>query len=120
MDTAISLGIIVNELVSNSLKHAFPEGTEGAIRISLCKADSFALNIWNSGLDKECIDERNLLFRLSVADSGKGIPEGVDFKNAGSLGLQLVDILVDQIDGCIGLKRDEGTEFTVLFGGSGK
>jgi PAS domain S-box-containing protein len=120
MDTAIPLGIIVNELISNSLKHAFPEGTKGEIRISLCKVDSFALNAGDSGIDKERTNERSLPFRLSVADNGRGIPEGMDLKNAESLGLQLVDILVDQIDGCIRLKRDQGTEFTVLFGDSGK
>ncbi|WP_269851317.1 sensor histidine kinase [Methanosarcina horonobensis] len=119
MDTAVPLGIIVNELVSNSLKHAFPKGTEGKILISLCKTDGFTLNAENSGIGKECTNAGDLPFRLTVEDNGKGIPEGVDIKNTKSLGLQLVNILVDQIDGCIKLKRDKGTEFTILFGNSG-
>ena len=52
---------------------------------------------------------------LTVADNGKGIPEEIDFENADSLGLQLVNILVEQIDGCIELKRNHGTEFTIWF-----
>lgn len=55
-----------------------------------------------------------------MADNGKGIPEGIDLKNIDSLGLQLVDILIDQIDGSVELKRCRGTEFTILFGNSGK
>ncbi|MPM98536.1 putative sensor histidine kinase pdtaS [bioreactor metagenome] len=119
MDTAIPLGIIVNELVSNSLKHAFPDGAKGEIFITLGKVDSFNQDAGISGME-QCINEKRLPFRLVVADNGKGIPEGIDLKNIESLGLQLVDILVDQIDGCVELKRYKGTEFTILFGDSGK
>jgi len=52
---------------------------------------------------------------LRVADNGKGMPEEIDFENADSLGLKLVNILVEQIDGYIELKRDHGTEFTIRF-----
>ena len=52
---------------------------------------------------------------LTVADNGKGIPEEIEFPNTDSLGLQLVNILVEQIDGCIELKRNHGTEFTIWF-----
>lgn len=119
MDTAIPLGIIVNELVSNSLKHAFPEGTEGEILISLGRTDSFIPDKGNSEM-AECVNGKNLPIKLIVADNGKGIPEGINLKTTESLGLQLVDILIDQIDGCIELKRGKGTEFTILFGDLGK
>ena len=62
--------------------------------------------IWN---------KNNFCYVLKVSDNGKGIPKEIDFKTADSLGLQLVNILVDQIDGCIELNRDRGTEFTILF-----
>lgn len=52
---------------------------------------------------------------LVVADNGKGIPEEIDFKNAESLGFQLVNILVEQIDGCIELKRNQGTKYSIRF-----
>lgn len=119
MDTAIPLGIIVNELVSNSLKHAFPEGTEGEILISLGRTDSFIPDTGNPEM-AECVNGKNLPIKLIVADNGKGIPEGINLKTTESLGLQLVGILIDQIDGCIELKRGKGTEFTILFGDLGK
>jgi len=50
-----------------------------------------------------------------VTDNGKGIPKEIDFQNVKTLGLQLVNILVDQIDGCVELKRNQGTEITILF-----
>ncbi len=104
MDTAVPLGIIVNELVSNSLKHAFPAGKAGEIRISLFGPENYEIE-----------GEKDLQFTLSVADDGKGFPEKIDFKNTDSLGLQLVKILVEQIEGCIELKRDSGTEFKIKF-----
>ncbi|XMB91047.1 MASE3 domain-containing protein [Methanosarcina hadiensis] len=119
MDTAIPLGIIVNELISNSLKHAFPEGTEGEILINFGRTDSFTPDTGNSEI-AECVNGKNPPFKLIVADNGKGIPEGINLKTTESLGLQLVDILIDQINGCIELKRGKGTEFIILFGDLGK
>ena len=115
MDTAIPLGTIVNELVSNSLKHAFSDGKNWEINIALMKTEEFDLNKGSSEADSECKWKKAFQYILRVADNGKGIPEEIDFQNANSLGLQLVNILVEQIDGCIGLKKDKGTEFTIWF-----
>ncbi len=102
MDTAVPLGIIVNELVSNSLKHAFTEGQKGQIRIKLYR--------------EEINDETSKsLFSLTVSDNGEGIPENLKLERLDSLGLQLVNILVDQLDGKIELKRNHGTEFRITF-----
>jgi two-component sensor histidine kinase len=57
----------------------------------------------------------DLQFVLVIKDNGIGLPDEIDFKKADSLGLQIVNILVEQIDGCIELKRDNGTEFTIWF-----
>jgi len=119
MDVAIPLGIIVNELVSNSLKYAFPSGKEYEIRISLHRAEDSTSKPGNSGKDRGCKIENDFNYTLTVADNVKGIPEEVDFQNPESLGLQLVNILVEQIDGCIELKRDHGTEFTIRFNNPG-
>ncbi|WP_440946054.1 PocR ligand-binding domain-containing protein [Methanosarcina sp. T3] len=115
MDIAIPLGIIVNELVSNSLKHAFSAENVGEIRIGFCKKESFAANDDLPGPCPSCTGKNNLHFILTVADNGKGIPEEIEFPNTDSLGLQLVNLLVEQIDGYIELKRDTGTEFTIWF-----
>ncbi len=102
MDTAVPLGIIVNELISNSLKHAFTEDKEGEIRIRLCREEK----------DNEV---NKSLFNLTISDNGKGIPENVALESVESLGLQLVSILVDQLDGKIEIKRDQGTESRITF-----
>ncbi|MFA0823589.1 MAG: sensor histidine kinase [Methanomethylovorans sp.] len=95
MDVAIPLGMIVNELVSNSFKHAFRSGDKGDILIDL-------------SYDGE-------MFTLVVCDNGAGFPEEVNFRETESLGLQLVTTLVDQIDGTIELQRTEGTRFIITF-----
>ncbi len=115
MDTAIPLGIIVNELISNALKHAFPSGSGGEIRLKLCKNESFAANCDTPVPDPSCEYKNGFHYLLTVEDDGKGIPKGIDFQNTDSLGLQLVNILVEQIDGCIELKRDHGTKFSIWF-----
>ncbi|KKG09768.1 hypothetical protein EO98_17345 [Methanosarcina sp. 2.H.T.1A.6] len=115
MDISIPLGIIVNELVSNALKHAFPAGGKGEIHITLYKTGTFA-HIYDTPCPNPHYMEKNgSHYILKVSDNGKGIPEEIEFQNADSLGLQLVNILVEQIDGCIELRRNPGTEFTIRF-----
>jgi len=102
VNTGIPCGLIVNELVSNSLKYAFPEGRKGTITV---------------GLGKNSEDG----YVLTVADNGIGFPAEVDFRNTSSLGLKLVNVLTRQIHGTIelsgGLSRTEGTRFRMTFSG---
>jgi PAS domain S-box-containing protein len=102
MDTAVPLGIIVNELVSNSLKHAFRNKHGGKIKIRLCR-------------ENKNIERNESYFSLRISDDGKGIPENIELENAESLGLQLVSTLVDQLDGKIEIKRELGTEIGITF-----
>jgi PAS domain S-box-containing protein len=96
INTAIPCGLIINELVSNALKYAFPDGREGEIRIGLA-------------LDKDG------KFTLTVEDNGIGFPKDTDFRKTKSLGMQLVIMLAEQIGGTIELERKEGTAFTIRF-----
>jgi two-component sensor histidine kinase len=107
MDTAIPLGIIINELVSNSLKHAFGSKKEGELRISFHKL--------GNDIGKNAGSEKTPRFILRVSDSGKSFPDEIDFKNSDSLGLQLVNTLVDQIGGTIELNKSRGTEFVIKY-----
>jgi PAS domain S-box-containing protein len=93
---AIPCGLILNELITNSLKHAFAGKPDGKITVSLHTGES----------GKIC---------LSVKDSGIGFPEKLDFRNTESLGMQIIMNLVDQLDGSIELRRDRGTEFIIQF-----
>uniref|UniRef100_UPI0025D0EB9C histidine kinase dimerization/phosphoacceptor domain -containing protein n=1 Tax=Methanohalobium sp. TaxID=2837493 RepID=UPI0025D0EB9C len=96
MDTAIPLGIIINELISNSLKHAFSYDATGEISVNMY------------------VDGDNN-YKLIVSDNGKGISDDIDFRESESLGLQLVNTLVEQIDGTIALEKSQGTEFIITF-----
>ncbi len=96
IDTAIPCGLVINELVSNALKYAFPDGRSGEVRVAL-RSD---------GEDR---------FTLTVGDDGVGFPDELDFRNTESLGLQLVITLVDQLEGSIELDRSGGTEFKMDF-----
>jgi two-component sensor histidine kinase len=98
VNVGIPCGLIVNELVSNCLKYAFPEGRKGTIKVGISK-DSEGNNV------------------LIVADNGIGFPETVDFRNTVSLGLQLVTGLTKQIHGTIELTKAEGTTFRITFPG---
>ena len=106
MDTSIPLGIIINELVSNSLKHAFSGRDKGEIRIKLHREEK-------GEYKKEGCKDTS--FTLTISDNGVGIPENLDIEDLESLGLQLVASLVDQLDGELELKRNNGTEFTIRF-----
>lgn len=111
MDTAIPLGIIVNELVSNSLKYAFPDRENGEIQIKFHK------NGENGSIIEESKNEeyKSTSFILTISDNGVGISEDLDIKELDSLGLQLVTFLVDQLDGELELKKSNGTEFIIRF-----
>ncbi len=117
MDTAIPLGIIVNELVSNALKHAFPAGTRGEIGIVLSRAEDYERRQKPEGswTERNCPDGGDLQFSLVVEDNGKGFPAKLDLKSPDSLGLELVNILVEQIEGCIELEKDGKTRFVIWF-----
>jgi two-component sensor histidine kinase len=107
IDTAIPCGLIVNELVSNSLKHAFPGGRKGEIQIAFRRIGDL-----ESGIQHE----NSEMFELTVRDNGIGMPEEMDFRNSESLGLRLVSTLSEnQLQGEIQLNRGEGTEFQVRF-----
>ncbi|MBS1645806.1 MAG: PAS domain S-box protein [Bacteroidetes bacterium] len=96
LDTSIPCGLIINELVSNAFKYAFADGKEGFIFVQLKKM-------------------KNGKISMIVADNGKGIPDTVDFKNTESLGLQLVNILTQQINGEVTLNKTNGTKFEITF-----
>ena len=98
IDKAIPCGLIINELVSNALKHAFPEDREGSMKIRLAQVGA----------------ER---FMVAVSDDGAGFPEGVDHRTTETLGLKLVNILVRQLNGEIELKSEGGTEFAIKIPG---
>lgn len=92
---AIPCGLIVNELVSNALKHAFPEGREGEIQVTMMR-----------------MGDRNV---LRVKDNGVGLPREADFQDKGMLGLQIVATLVNQLGGEMNYTANGGAEFTLTF-----
>ncbi len=97
IDQLSHIGLLINELVSNSLKYAFPENRKGEIVIRLGKIDQ---------------DE----MELTVGDNGLGIPEDLDWCNTDTLGLQLVKMLAeDQLEGTLNLDRVNGTHFNIRF-----
>ncbi|MBZ2165263.1 PAS domain S-box protein [Methanobacterium spitsbergense] len=95
METAIPCGLIISELISNSLKYAFPNRIGGQITVFL-----------------KFIEEE---YVLTISDNGIGLSDELDFKNTDSLGLQLVNSLINQIDGEIELNKNHGTTFIIRF-----
>jgi PAS domain S-box-containing protein len=95
IDIAIPCGLLLNELISNCLKHAFAAAAEGCIWVALRRDET--ANV------------------LTVADDGPGFPAGFDFRNTTSFGLQLVNTLVEQLDGECALTPGRGSTFTVRF-----
>jgi two-component sensor histidine kinase/PAS domain-containing protein len=93
VDTAIPCGLILNELLTNALKYAFPDDRSGSIHITLRAAAEHVI--------------------LSVHDTGIGFPEGCDFRHTESLGLQLVGMMTEQLGGTLTLTCEGGTTFTV-------
>jgi two-component sensor histidine kinase len=96
MDTAIPCGLIVHELISNAVRHAFPEGVTGHVSLSL-------------HLDR---DEQ---IELTVSDSGRGFPETAGHAGTQSLGLRLVYLLAAQLDAAVERSGQAGTQYRFLF-----
>jgi PAS domain S-box-containing protein len=97
LDASIPAGLIVNELITNAIKHAFPGDRKGFICLNLKS-------------------ENNIIY-LEVKDNGDGIPEGLDFNNTNTLGLQLVNTLIDQLGAEIKFnsQKGKGTEVLIKF-----
>ncbi len=97
LDRAVPCGLVMNELLTNTLKHAFPEGTNGQINISVAAIDPGEVEI-------------------IISDNGVGFPGDTNFRNAAGMGLELVVGIVEkQLGGQIELNQEEGTEFRIRF-----
>ncbi len=101
MDVAVPCGLVINELASNALKYAFPEGRKGTVRIGLSWAEP-----------EDIV--------LTVSDDGVGMPEGLDIRSPSTLGLRIVNILASQLRGKLELDRTGGTRFTLTFSKPGR
>jgi two-component system CheB/CheR fusion protein len=95
MTQAVPCGLIVNELLTNALKHAFPQGRSGKITVSF-------------GPDQKD-------WRLEVSDDGIGLRADIDLENVNSMGFQLIHLLVQQLRGTMNVDRDSGTRFVICF-----
>jgi len=95
IDTAMPCGLIFNEIISNSLNHAFPDQQKGKINVSLKK--------------------ENDQYVLQIYDDGVGIPENVDLDNDKSLGMQLISMLISQLHGEVQLIKKAGTKYIIFF-----
>ena len=95
IDTATPVGLLLNEMITNSLKHAFPSQKSGNIYIGFRSADD--------------------LYSFTVSDDGIGLPENIDPERSNSLGLKLISMLTEQLHGNLHINRTSGTKFTISF-----
>jgi two-component sensor histidine kinase len=96
MDISVPCGLIINELLSNSLKYAFPDGRRGTISVSLHRVEGSRVV-------------------LTISDDGTGFPREIDIRNPSTLGLRIVNILVAQLRGALTVNAGPGTSFTISF-----
>ena len=95
LDQSIPCGLLINELISNALKYAFPKKEKGTITVKLY--------------------EKEETVYLKVKDDGVGLPKDIDYRNTESLGLQLVMTLTEQIGGNIELDNSKGANYNITF-----
>lgn len=110
INTAIPCGLIINELVTNCLKHAFSD-----IKSQKSLYDSFTDKPTQKNEINIELIQLDDYFVLTIADNGIGFPDDTNFRNTNSLGLQLVNNLVEQLDGTIKLDKTNGTKFRIIF-----
>jgi len=101
LDDALPCGLLISEVISNSLKHGFPEGREGEVRILLRPQSSNTLS-------------------LVLSDNGVGLPDELDWTTSRSLGLRLVRALAQQLQADLDIRSQGGTEVKLVFAASGK
>jgi two-component sensor histidine kinase/predicted hydrocarbon binding protein len=95
IEKAIPCGLIFNEIISNSYKYAFPDENNGKIEISIKNVDNF--------------------YEIVISDNGIGLPDDLDFDNLETLGFELIDSLVAQLEGTYQVKNKKGTKFSIKF-----
>jgi two-component sensor histidine kinase len=95
LDQAIPCGLMINEIITNALKYAFPNGKKGTVNISMTE-------------EKEIVT-------LRIEDNGIGLPKGFNYLESETLGLQLVATLVEQLEGELVLESDGGTKYCITF-----
>lgn len=114
VETAIPCGLIVNELITNALKYAFPKGVvrddapERQISVRLKRAPGL-----NGSNDHGALAENRLI--LTVSDNGIGFPDGLNWRSTSTLGLQLVQVLARQLDAQISLELQPGVTWSLTF-----
>ena len=96
LGTAVPLALILNEIITNSIKHAFHGRDNGTIYADLAEG-------------------RGQTFRLSIGDNGNGLPENIDLQNTDSLGAKLIFRLAEQIDGTVNVSSENGTHYLIKF-----
>jgi two-component sensor histidine kinase len=101
MDSAVPCGLILNELITNACKHAFPAGRPGS------GAGKCEINV--------VVNQEGGINVMTVADNGVGLPPGLDWEKSESLGLKLIRMLCGQLHGSIALDRSRGTAFHLHF-----
>ena len=97
IDYAVPLGLVINEIVTNSLKHAFPDNRAGTLSLQLTRGEDSKI-------------------RLEISDDGVGLPENIDIHKSSSFGIQLVESLITtQLGGEISVERSGGTLYLIVF-----
>ena len=95
LESAVPCGLIINELLANAFKHAFPDNRSGVLSINFTKTDD--------------------TYTLAIKDNGVGLPAGFDYMRTNTLGLQIVEVLTKQLRGSFQIKSDLGTEAAIIF-----
>ena len=103
VESALPLGLISNEILTNAYKYAFADRSDGELWVEL------------SILRKESGEENAFTHQLAIRDNGRGLPEGFKLEEQKSMGSQIIALLVDQIEGKLHYSGDTGTTFTILF-----
>ena len=104
LDTAMACGLMINELMTNAYKYAFP-------KVWIEKLTS----VFEFKIEVSVVKEENNIYSLIVSDNGIGFPENFDIENAESLGMKIVSSMVKQLDGLLEIKRENGSQFKTSF-----